>query len=140
MQVDSSEASVSERDPLSQRFSVSVHPRLPIILSSDGYLVTVMQLPSVASYQGVMTGFMRDITRFALMKSVIICCFLYEQKCMPLSAFFFSCIVKPVCNTYRNVDVKQKKRKQIRAKKRKKIRLKRVKRLGCANSVNNRVT
>ena len=87
--MDSSEASVSERDPLSQRFSVSVHPRLPIILSSDGYLVTVMQLPSVASYQGVMTGFMRDITRFALMK----CCFLYEQKCMPLSAFFFPYIV-----------------------------------------------
>lgn len=107
--MDSSEASVSERDPLSQRFSVSVHPRLPIILSSDGYLVTVMQLPSVASYQGVMTGFMRDITRFALIKSVIICCFLYEQKCMPLSAFFFSCIVKPVCNTIAMLTLSKKK-------------------------------
>ena len=99
---------------------MSVHPRLPIILSSDGYLVTVMQLPSVASYQGVMTGFMRDITRFALMKSVIICCFLYEQKCMPLSAFFFSYIVKPVCNTYCNVDVKQKKKETNQSKEKEK--------------------
>ena len=80
--MDSSEASVSERDPLSQRFSVSVHPHLPIILSSDGYLVTVMQLPSVASYQGVMTGFMRDITRFALMKSVS----LYNNMLLSLGA------------------------------------------------------
>lgn len=140
MQVDSSEASVSERDPLSQRFSVSVHPRLPIILSSDGYLVTVMQLPSVASYQGVMTGFMRDITRCALMKSVNMLLSL-RAKMYALKCIFFSCIVKPVCNTYRNVDVKPKKKgKQIRAKKRKMIRLKRVKILGCANSVNNRVT
>ncbi|XP_078606977.1 uncharacterized protein LOC144879422 isoform X2 [Branchiostoma floridae x Branchiostoma japonicum] len=38
--------STSEIDPLKQRFSVATHPRLPIILCSDGYMVTVMQLPS----------------------------------------------------------------------------------------------
>lgn len=63
---DSSESCASEKDPLSQRFSVAVHPHLPVILSSDGYLVTVMQLPPVASYHGIMTGFMRDITRCAV--------------------------------------------------------------------------
>ena len=63
---DSTESYVSEKDPLSQRFSVSVHPLLPVILSSDGYLVTVMQLPPVASYHGVMTGLMRDVTRCAV--------------------------------------------------------------------------
>ena len=63
---DSSESCASEKDPLSQRFSVAVHPHLPVILSSDGYLVTVMQLPPVASYHGIMTGFMRDVTRCVL--------------------------------------------------------------------------
>ena len=43
---------------------MSVHPHLPVVLSSDGYLVTVMQLPSLASYHGIMTSFMRDITRY----------------------------------------------------------------------------
>ena len=42
---------------------MSVHPHLPVVLSSDGYLVTVMQLPSLVSYHGIMTSFMRDITR-----------------------------------------------------------------------------
>ena len=52
---------------------MSVHPHLPIILSSDGYVVTIMQLPSAASYQGVMTGFMKDVTRFAFLKFVTLC-------------------------------------------------------------------
>lgn len=43
---------------------MAVHPHLPVVLSSDGYLVTVMQLPSLASYHGIMTRFMRDITRY----------------------------------------------------------------------------
>ncbi|XP_066289690.1 ciliogenesis and planar polarity effector 1-like [Branchiostoma lanceolatum] len=42
----SSPPSTSEIDPLKQRFSIATHPRLPIILCSDGYMVTVMQLPS----------------------------------------------------------------------------------------------
>ncbi|XP_068726687.1 uncharacterized protein [Montipora capricornis] len=66
------ESSTSERDPLHQRFSVSVHPHLPIILSSDGYVVTIMQLPSAASYQGVMTGFMKDVTRLVPDMDVVI--------------------------------------------------------------------
>lgn len=72
MQEDSSESWASERDPLTQRFSVSVHPYLPVILSSDGYLVTVMQLPPVASHYGVMTGFMRDVTRCVLVLNLVI--------------------------------------------------------------------
>lgn len=36
----------SDRDPLHQKFSVSSHPSLPIVLYSDGYLVTIVQLPS----------------------------------------------------------------------------------------------
>ena len=65
---DSSESCASEKDPLSHKFSVAVHPYLPVILTSDGYLVTVMQLPPVASYHGIMTGFMRDITRCVLLE------------------------------------------------------------------------
>ncbi|XP_078688724.1 uncharacterized protein LOC144920408 isoform X2 [Branchiostoma floridae x Branchiostoma belcheri] len=46
MASQSSPPSTSEVDPLKQRFSVATHPRLPIILCSDGYMVTAMQLPS----------------------------------------------------------------------------------------------
>ena len=34
----------SERDALRQRFSVSTHPHLPMLLCSDGYSVTVLGL------------------------------------------------------------------------------------------------
>ncbi|XP_059166975.1 ciliogenesis and planar polarity effector 1-like [Physella acuta] len=47
----------SERDPLQQRFSVSTHPTLPILLYSDGYIVTIAQLPSELSAM----IFMRDL-------------------------------------------------------------------------------
>ena len=39
----------SEADPLRQRFSVTSHPSLPILLVSDGYLVVIVQLPSELS-------------------------------------------------------------------------------------------
>ncbi|KAK3763619.1 hypothetical protein RRG08_057041 [Elysia crispata] len=39
----------SEADPLRQRFSVTSHPSLPILLVSDGYLVVIAQLPSELS-------------------------------------------------------------------------------------------
>ncbi|CAL1547193.1 unnamed protein product [Lymnaea stagnalis] len=47
----------SERDPLQQKFSVSTHPTLPILLYSDGYIVTIAQLPSELSPM----IFMRDL-------------------------------------------------------------------------------
>ncbi|XP_033125648.1 ciliogenesis and planar polarity effector 1-like [Anneissia japonica] len=36
----------SESDPMKQRFSVTTHPTQPMILCSDGYLVTVLSLPA----------------------------------------------------------------------------------------------
>ena len=39
-------SSSSERDKLRQLFSVATHPSLPLILCSDGYLATVLQIPS----------------------------------------------------------------------------------------------
>ncbi|XP_014666279.1 PREDICTED: uncharacterized protein LOC106808190 [Priapulus caudatus] len=37
---------VSDDDIMRQRFSVAVHPSFPVILASDGYMVTIMQLPA----------------------------------------------------------------------------------------------
>ena len=39
-------SSSSERDKLRQLFSLATHPSLPLILCSDGYLATVLQIPS----------------------------------------------------------------------------------------------
>ena len=33
-----------ESDPLRQRFSITTHPRFPLIVCSDGYMVTVLQV------------------------------------------------------------------------------------------------
>ncbi|XP_067677557.1 ciliogenesis and planar polarity effector 1-like isoform X1 [Haliotis asinina] len=44
-------------DPLQQIFSVSTHPSLPIILFTDGYMVTVVQLPCETRCM----AFMRDL-------------------------------------------------------------------------------
>ena len=40
----SAESPVDTQDAFHQRFSVATHPYLPIILCSDGYMVTIMQL------------------------------------------------------------------------------------------------
>ena len=52
--VDSQE---SAEDPFSQKFSVSAHPSLPVFLFSDGYLVTIVQLP----HDITCMSFMRDL-------------------------------------------------------------------------------
>ena len=39
------EPSAAEQDPMRQHFSLATHPTLPIVLFSDGFLVTVVQLP-----------------------------------------------------------------------------------------------
>lgn len=45
-----------QQDPLKQRYSVCPHPRLPLILVSDGYLVTVLQLPGEMTCLSMVTG------------------------------------------------------------------------------------
>ena len=52
----------SDQDPMRQQFSVAVHPRLPIILCSDGYLVTALQLPGDSSCLGIMKGLLMEST------------------------------------------------------------------------------
>ncbi|CAH1774750.1 unnamed protein product [Owenia fusiformis] len=47
----------SDADQMRQRFSISTHPRLPIILCSDGYLVTVLQIDANTSCAMVVKGF-----------------------------------------------------------------------------------
>ncbi|CAG5133709.1 unnamed protein product, partial [Candidula unifasciata] len=50
-------AAISELDPMHQRFSVTTHPSLPIVLFSDGLIVTIAQLPSELNPM----VFMRDL-------------------------------------------------------------------------------
>lgn len=54
---DHSQSTNSDPDRLHQKFSVSSHPALPILLYSDGYIVTIVQLPSEFSPM----IFMRDL-------------------------------------------------------------------------------
>ena len=46
----------SERDALRQRFSVSTHPHLPMLLCSDGYSVTVLRLANDFSLPQLVSG------------------------------------------------------------------------------------
>ncbi|XP_052775731.1 ciliogenesis and planar polarity effector 1-like isoform X4 [Mya arenaria] len=50
------EPSAAEQDPLQQTFSVATHPSLPIVLFSDGFLVTVAQLPVEVTAVTMMRG------------------------------------------------------------------------------------
>lgn len=52
--------SSEQRDPLRQRFSVAPHPRLPLLLISDGYMVTVLQVPGQLSCVGLMQGLVTE--------------------------------------------------------------------------------
>ena len=46
----------SERDTLRQRFSVTTHPHLPILLCSDGYSLTILKLPTTLSLPTLLSG------------------------------------------------------------------------------------
>ncbi|KAL4235812.1 hypothetical protein ACF0H5_004202 [Mactra antiquata] len=48
------EPTAMEQDPIQQKFSLATHPSLPIVLFSDGFLVTVIQLPVEMSNVTVM--------------------------------------------------------------------------------------
>ncbi|CAN8219831.1 unnamed protein product [Coccothraustes coccothraustes] len=47
-------SSDSERDLLRQRFSVASHPRLPYLIVSDGYMITLLRFPNNFSPSGLM--------------------------------------------------------------------------------------
>jgi len=61
-----------ESDPLQQKFSVATHPTLPILLFSDGFLVTVLKLPVEVTAATVMRELVLESARY-LKK-------LYEQE------------------------------------------------------------
>ena len=43
-------------NPMRQRFSVSCHPRLPVFVSSDGYVVSVITIPGEVTNYAIMRG------------------------------------------------------------------------------------
>lgn len=53
-------SSSGSQDPMRQRFSVSCHPREPIILCSDGYMVTALQLPTDMTCLSLMKGLVME--------------------------------------------------------------------------------
>ncbi|KAL7848306.1 hypothetical protein AOLI_G00230240 [Acnodon oligacanthus] len=55
-----SDSSVSLRDPMRQRYSVTWHPRLPCLLVSDGYMVTMLKMPSQPSSASLMSSLLLD--------------------------------------------------------------------------------
>ena len=57
---DDNEVSLSsERDSYKQKFSVATHPTLPMILCSDGYLLTIMKLEETYSLTSLVTSLVK---------------------------------------------------------------------------------
>ncbi|RLV98166.1 hypothetical protein DV515_00011007 [Chloebia gouldiae] len=56
-------SSDSERDFLRQRFSVASHPRLPYLIVSDGYMITLLRFPNNFSPSGFMRSLLLDSTQ-----------------------------------------------------------------------------
>ncbi|XP_078733051.1 ciliogenesis and planar polarity effector 1 isoform X1 [Lampetra fluviatilis] len=56
-------SAASEADALRQRFSVSAHPRLPFLLASDGYVVTVMRLGGELAPARLVQAALEDVHR-----------------------------------------------------------------------------
>ena len=64
---DNSEiSSSSEKDYFQQKFSVAVHSSEPLLLCSDGYMVTIFQFNSKPDYSQVITDLTKDVSRFLL--------------------------------------------------------------------------
>ncbi|XP_051972738.1 ciliogenesis and planar polarity effector 1 [Xyrauchen texanus] len=55
-----SSSSVSLRDPMRQRYSVTWHPRQPFLIVSDGYMVTVLRMPKHPSSAAIMSALLLD--------------------------------------------------------------------------------
>ncbi|KAM9262132.1 ciliogenesis and planar polarity effector 1 [Morus bassanus] len=56
-------SSASERDLMRQRFSVASHPRLPYLIVSDGYVITVLRFPNNLSPSGFIRSLLLDSTQ-----------------------------------------------------------------------------
>ncbi|XP_064295540.1 ciliogenesis and planar polarity effector 1 isoform X2 [Phalacrocorax carbo] len=56
-------SSASERDLMRQRFSVASHPRLPYLIVSDGYMITVLRFPNSLSPSGFIKSLLLDSTQ-----------------------------------------------------------------------------
>ncbi|XP_051542049.1 ciliogenesis and planar polarity effector 1 isoform X2 [Myxocyprinus asiaticus] len=55
-----SSSSMSLRDPMRQRYSVTWHPRQPFLIVSDGYMVTVLRMPKHPSSAAIMSALLLD--------------------------------------------------------------------------------
>ncbi|KAG1971251.1 ciliogenesis and planar polarity effector [Pimephales promelas] len=58
-----SSSSASLRDPMRQRFSVTCHPRQPLLIVSDGYMITVLRMSKRPSAVGIMSALLLDAAR-----------------------------------------------------------------------------
>ncbi|KAM7025251.1 ciliogenesis and planar polarity effector 1 isoform 3-T4 [Acridotheres tristis] len=56
-------SSDSERDLMRQRFSVASHPRLPYLVVSDGYMITLLRFPNNFSPSGFIRSLLLDSTQ-----------------------------------------------------------------------------
>ncbi|NXK10592.1 CPLN1 protein, partial [Herpetotheres cachinnans] len=56
-------SSASESDLMRQRFSVASHSRLPYLIVSDGYMITVLRLPNNLSSSGFIRSLLLDSTQ-----------------------------------------------------------------------------
>ncbi|XP_053910206.1 ciliogenesis and planar polarity effector 1 isoform X2 [Cuculus canorus] len=56
-------SSASESDLMRQRFSVASHSRLPYLIVSDGYMITVLRLPNNLSPSGFIRSLLLDSTQ-----------------------------------------------------------------------------
>ena len=67
---DNSEiSSCSEKDIFQQKFSVAVHGSQPLLLCSDGYMVTIFQFNAKSDYSQMITDLTKDVSRFLLNES-----------------------------------------------------------------------
>ncbi|XP_053501766.1 ciliogenesis and planar polarity effector 1 isoform X4 [Ictalurus furcatus] len=55
-----SSSSVSLRDPMRQRYSVTWHPRLPCLIVSDGYMVTALNMSGRPASSSLMSSFLTE--------------------------------------------------------------------------------
>ena len=58
-----SSSSMSARDVLRQRFSVTWHPRLPYLIVSDGYMATVLRTAEKPSSAALLRAWLQDTSR-----------------------------------------------------------------------------
>ncbi|XP_060764829.1 ciliogenesis and planar polarity effector 1 isoform X4 [Neoarius graeffei] len=58
-----SSSSVSLRDPMRQRYSVTWHPRLPCLIVSDGYMVTALNMSSRPASSLLMSSVLMETTQ-----------------------------------------------------------------------------